>query len=249
MRTHVGQPATGVFAIIAPRREVVVDAERAENLIERARGRRPVPQIPVDTIGSLLVAEVARPGRAADADAYGANRADAAAAHILDGFAEMAAELGSLLAAGLEDDVVVACRRHHRASLGNGQRQRLLAIDVLARPRRQHRRDVMPVVRRRDDDGVDVAAIEQLAKIDKRGAAAIRTRLAFRRIRPMHALDGILAPLPMDIADRNDLHAAIAEKALQVPASHHADADEAEIDTAVGPLPLARLLRGRLLGT
>ncbi len=103
------------------------------------------------------------------------------------------------------------------------------------------------MVRRGDDDGINIAPLQQLAKIDKRRAAAISAGLALGRISAMNALDGILAPLAMDIAHGHDLHAAIAEKSAQMPAPHHADADEAKIDAAVGPLPPPRLLLGAFL--
>src|SRR5262245_14379995 len=113
VRPHVGQAAAGVLAEVAPAREVPVNAERAQLVVELARRRRAVPPLPVHTVRRPLDGQVAGPGRAADADADRAHAADAAAAHVLDGPAEIAVELDALLAAGLEDDVVVARRPHH----------------------------------------------------------------------------------------------------------------------------------------
>src|SRR5205823_4380221 len=109
--------------------------------------------------------QVAGHGGAADADADRLHLADAAVADELAGPAEAAAELAPLLAAGLEDDLVLADRVHDLPPLGDGHGQRLLAIDVLAGPGRQDAGDGVPVVRRGDDDGVDVRAGEQVAEV------------------------------------------------------------------------------------
>src|ERR1019366_4181477 len=106
---------------------------------------------------------------------------------------------------------------------------------------RQDRRDGVPMVRRGDDDGVDVAPRQQLAEIDEGRAAGIGAGLALSGISAMDALDGILAALPMDIADSDDLNVTIAEETTEMSAAHHADADEAEVDTVVRPLALALL--------
>ena len=177
-----------------------------------------------------------RAAAGADADAL-VHSADAAVADVLDGAAEVAVEFGALLAAGLEHDVVVARRLHHRARFGDRQRQRLFAIDVLASASGEDRGDGVPVIRRADDDGVDIAAIQQFAEIDVCGATAIGAGLAFLGVGTMHALDGVLAANAVHVADGDDLRAAVAEEALEMSAIHHADADEAEIDAAVGPRP------------
>src|SRR5438270_501021 len=89
---HVRQGATGIFAIIAPRREVIVDAGRAQDGVEGAGRRGAVPHFPIDAFGSRLGGQVARPGRAADADAHRPHLADPAAAHIFDRPAETTVE-------------------------------------------------------------------------------------------------------------------------------------------------------------
>ena len=62
----------------------------------------------------------------------------------------------AILRAHLEDATVPTCRIHHRSGLANRQRQRLLAINVLAQPARLDRRSHVPVVGRGDRHGVDV---------------------------------------------------------------------------------------------
>ncbi len=87
--------------------------------------------------------------------------ADPAVADQLAGAAE--AMVRPLLAAGLEDDVMLAHRVAHGAALGDRQRQRLLAVDVLAGLARLDHRDRVPVVRRADLDGVDVFPAQDFA--------------------------------------------------------------------------------------
>src|SRR5437763_1260705 len=82
--------------------------ERAEHVVEGPGRRRAVPHFPIDAFRRLLRRQVARPGRGADTHAHRPHPPDAAAPYVLDGLAELAVELGALLAAGLEDDVVVA---------------------------------------------------------------------------------------------------------------------------------------------
>jgi hypothetical protein len=54
----------------------------------------------------------------------------------------------------------------------------------------------------------------------------------------MHPRNGVFPPDAVHIADGDDLHAGDAQEVLQMITAHHADADEAEIDAAVGPMPL-----------
>jgi len=103
------------------------------------------------------------------------------------------------------------------------------------------RGDRVPVIRRGDDDGVDVAPRQQLAEIDERGAAGVGAGLARGGIGAMDARDGVLPANAMHIADGDDLHVLIAKEAVEMPAPHHADADEAEIDAIVGALSAAFL--------
>ena len=63
------------------------------------------------------------------------------------------------IAAGLLGDL------DHGLALGDGQRQRLLAVDVLALAHGVDGDQGVPVVGRGDDDGVDVLAVEQLAEV------------------------------------------------------------------------------------
>src|SRR5206468_4141438 len=102
-----------VFAEITPGGEMIMNARGAQNAAIGSLRRRSVPHVPVHAFRSLLGGQIARFGRRADTDAYRPHAPDASAAHILDGLAKVAVELGSLLAARLKDDVVLARRPHH----------------------------------------------------------------------------------------------------------------------------------------
>ena len=70
-------------------------------------------------------------------------------------------------AAGSRSARCACCSRRldHLAAFGDRQRQRLLAVHVLARLAGVDRHQRVPVVGRGDDDGVDVLAVEQLAVV------------------------------------------------------------------------------------
>src|SRR5262249_58692343 len=105
--------------------------ERPVLVVRLLRGR-PEPRVPVEVPGRFLVGRVADPPGPLILDveaAHGRHRADAA----------LADDLGRLLAerarqpldADLYDALVLAGRLDHRPPLGDAQRQRLLAVDVL----------------------------------------------------------------------------------------------------------------------
>ena len=110
----------------------------------------------------------------ADADGHDLDLAQPAAPDDLGRLAEIAEDVGPLLAAGLEDAVVLPGRVDAPLALGQRQRERLLAVDVLARLHRLDRRDRVPVLGRGDADRVDVLAADQLAEVGVRGAALVR---------------------------------------------------------------------------
>src|SRR5439155_16250008 len=127
--------------------------------------RRAEPQVPRQPRLHLLFRQVARLARAADAHGDGPDLPQPPAAHDLGRLAERAEDVGPLLAAGLEDAAVLAGRVDAGPGLGQRQRERLLAVHVLARLAGQNRRDRVAVLRRGDADGVDVLAAEEFAKV------------------------------------------------------------------------------------
>ena len=119
--------------------------------------------------------------------------ADAAGADQFDGQAEHAAVLGALLAAGLQDLAGVLDRLHHGQRLGDGQRQRLLAVDVLAGLHGLDGDLGVPVVGRGDQDAVEGLVVDQVAVILDLGLEVLEAPLA-------HLLGGALAVPDIDVA-------------------------------------------------
>src|SRR5262249_20270179 len=121
MRSHVRKKAAGVFAIGAKGWEVIVDADGAVIMMECAGRRRTVRHLPIDARWRLFGRHGARPSWSTDSDAHRSHPADASAADIFNRSAEVAAELGTLLAAGLKYDVVVTGSADHGPCFVNGE--------------------------------------------------------------------------------------------------------------------------------
>ena len=83
------------------------------------------------------------------------------------------AKVGSrtVLRTRLNHPVVAARRCNHRAAFFNRVRKRLFHVYVLARLAGQHRRDRVPVVRRRDHDRIHALLLDQVPEIAIRPAA------------------------------------------------------------------------------
>src|ERR1700691_456307 len=129
--------------------------------------------------------------------------------------------VGPLLAAGLKDTLVPADRVAHRAAFGDSQRERLLAVDVLAGARRLDHRNRVPVIGYGDQHGVDVFARQQLTEVFVGRATLVRTGAQFAPVSPLDNLARRLAPaeapfpiagaLAVYVAHRDYLHAFVLE--------------------------------------
>lgn len=103
-------------------------------LVGRTLRRRPQPHVVVEFGRRRAVGHqrFLGPIHARQADAHGFDVADASGPHVLAGAAEFLVPPGALLAAGLDDPVVVAGGFDHGPAFVDGQGQRLLDVDVLA---------------------------------------------------------------------------------------------------------------------
>jgi len=128
--------------------------------------------------------------------------------------------------ARLPDAPVLLNSPHNRLLLGNGARQRFLAVNVLAAPRRFHRNERVPVIRQRQHHRVNVRPRQQLPVIVIRGAIVVPVML-------VDALDHFLQVPPIHVARRNHLTIRLFEKRLRVAAPHPTASDDAH-DNAVG---------------
>ena len=181
--TPVGHLAAGV---LVPPAELVVAVRLVALLaIGDLRGRAE-PEVPVQALGDGRLRERAARRVAADAALDGLDLADAAGADQLDRQAEHAAELGALLAAGLQDAAGVLDHLLDRQRLGDGQRQRLLAVDVLAGLERLDGDLGVPVVGRGDEQAVERLVVDEVAVVLGVGLEVLEPSLA-------HHLGGALA--------------------------------------------------------
>ena len=98
------------------------------------------------------------------------------------------------------DHLAVARRRlDHPASFPDGVRRRLLDVDVLSGLQRPDRRQRMPVIRRGDDDGVDVLVVEHAAHV------LDEVRLEGRDAGELLVVDARRLEVGVDVAQRLDL--------------------------------------------
>ncbi len=203
--------------------------------VERAQRGRAQPQVVVHRRGRRSVGldgDVAHPvlvGPRLDQP----DRAQRAAFHVVDrvGVVRSAA----LLRPHLDDAIVLARDVHHHAALADRQRQGLLDVDVLARLAGHHRRQRVPVVRRADDDRVDVGSVEHAAEVPGH---------QFGRLRevPRHQILDLRALRVIDVTERHDLRAQ-AQRLAQVAGAHAAATDQPHADAAVGAAHLGLRLR------
>ena len=160
VRAPVGHLAAGV--VVPPAELVVAVRLLALLAIGDLRGRAE-PEVPVQALGDRRFRDRAARRVAVDAALDGLDLADAAGADQLDRQAEHAAEIGSLLAAGLQDAAGVLDRLLDRQRLGDGQRQRLLAVDVLAGLEGLDGDLGMPVVGRGDEQAIERLVVDEVA--------------------------------------------------------------------------------------
>ena len=237
-RAPVGHLAAGV---VVPPAELVVAVRLVALLaIGDLRGRAE-PEVPVQPLGDGRFRERAARRVAVEAALDGLDLAEAAGADQLDRQAEQAAEVGALLAAGLQDAAGVLDRLLDRQRLGDGQRQRLLAVDVLAGLERLDGHLRVPVVGRGDEH-----AIEGLVAGRVRGNPSV---LASKSLNPRsHDLRGTLAMGAVHVAAQGEgqlsrFHAgARLVDDLQAAALRAADADDAHDEAIVGRRLLDRTL-------
>jgi hypothetical protein len=128
-----------------------------------------------------------------------------------------------LLAAGLQHRPVLAHRLHQPLAFVDGQRQRLLAIYVLARPHRRQVHQGVPMVRTALDHHVHIVPFHHPPQI-----ARLRRRLAVLG----ELLDRGIRVTFVHIAHRHDL--AEPRGVLGVPAPHPAAADQRDPWTVIG---------------
>ena len=141
------------------------------------------------------------------------------------------------LRAELEHAPVLPDRLPQRPVLLDRQAQRLLAVDVLSGADGGQGKRHVPVVGRGHGDGVDVAAVEEVAEIDERLAALLLVM----------ALDegpGAFALGGLDVAGGHDLGVAEAQEVFQQRRAAPAHANPSHRDAFAGRRPALGAQRG-----
>ena len=111
---------------------MVVHAARAEHRIVRTHRGLAEPALPVEPGFQWFLRQIAPFAGSADADVNRFDCADATAPNELAREAKLTEHTRPLLAAGLKDALVFARRFDAKLRFADRQRERLLAIDVLA---------------------------------------------------------------------------------------------------------------------
>src|SRR5438552_2232881 len=119
--------------------------------------------IPIQSLWNWLLRERAVHRARGQADDYVLKFAKATVADEFAGEPEIA--FAALLAADLKDALVVAHGFHEALAFVDGEGERLLAVNILAGLHREQVYKRVPVVGRARDDGVDVVALHEFAKV------------------------------------------------------------------------------------
>ena len=215
-------------------------------------GRGPSHSVPVEPLRRVGVGREADPGGGHVAGVAGPRRR-----HLADG--PGAHQLGELrvqarrppLRADLDDAVVPPRRLDDPPALAHGHRQRLLDIDVLPRGAGHRRLDRVPVVRRGDDHGVDVLAVEQAAEVldplDRPAEVGLSRGDALAQVLEA-GVDPVVRPVEVglvDVGQGDDLRIGMGAEGVQDLDAAVAHADAAEVHPIIGPDDPARRRRGR----
>ena len=91
----------------------------------------------------------------------------------------------------------------------------------------------MQVVGGRNDDCINVLSLQKLAEINVSRAALIEPTFRSFCIAALHLLVGIVASYSLDITNCHHLNIVLPEESVQVTTTHHADANESEVDAII----------------
>ena len=130
----------------------------------------------------------------------------------------------ALLRARLNDLLGRLDDAHHLGAFFDRVRDRLLDIDVLARLNGVERHHLVPVIRRADQDGVDLAVVEDapvLGRLERGRAGNLR---------------GLEESRLEHVTDRDDFDAGDRLELAHQPARPAAGADDRDADAGVGAL-------------
>jgi hypothetical protein len=125
---------------------------------------------------------------------------------------------GSLLCSDLNNPVISARRINHPASLFDEECQRLLYVNIFARGTRHDGHERVPVIRRRDDYGLQIFVVQELPKISV-GLGGLPA-----------CCDALFESWLIDVAHGGQIHIFLIAKVVNVLAAYETEADEADLD-------------------
>ena len=92
----------------------------------------------------------------------------------------------------------------------------------------------MPVVRRADDDGIQIRSCQHISEITVFSASLILAGLFLIGICLLRQIVGVLHFAGIDVADGDDLDGGHFEKVSQMARGHSASADDTDRNAVVG---------------
>ena len=204
-----------------------MNTPRAEDAAVRHERGRAAPHVPVEAGFHGLFRISVGLGRAAELSFDVVDLADDAVAYEFAGHTELFA--GTLLGAGLQDALIATHGVDEGERLVDVVGERLFTIDVFASIQCSDGDEGVPMVRRGDDDGVDVLALQQLAEVGI-GFTTFEAGIFVLAIAFFDSLFGEFSAVGIDVADGHDLDFFAAQEAAEVTAVHFTHADESECE-------------------
>ncbi len=222
MTAEIGEAAVAEVEPVAPLVGVV------NVFLVRTHRRRPNPQVPVEIGGNRILPLGASFG-SFDANAPDIHLGDFPQRARLDNFdAPPQRFAGAPLVPHLRHHLAAADQLAQRPGLSHAVRQRLLAINILARPDERPAQRRMPMVRRGNQHRIETRRLLQQFPVvficlDVLGAG----------VGPVPFLPGLFDHRRIRIAERHEIDAG-SQQRPHIPASLPAAPDDGEIEFAVG---------------
>ena len=152
----------------------------------------------------------------------------------LHGLPEPVVELAALLAAGLENDVVLLHRIHQQASLVDILCEGFLAINVLPRTSRRQSDDHMHVIGCGNNHGIDVLTGDQIAEIDISIATFEHPVFLARCVALLYLSLRRFPTGLLHIANGHHLNILISQQSIEMATSHGTNANHSDGDALGG---------------
>ena len=164
MRSPIRHTTASIFAVVSPRRIVVVNAARAQRGVISTLGCWTQPSIPIETWFHGLLREITNFGGASDGNLHSGDRANDSISNQLASDTEFFRR--PLHAAGLKNAFVVSHGIDHASGFLDGLAKRFFAVDIFLGFRRIRRHQGMPMIRGCNTDRINVVTLQQFLVIN-----------------------------------------------------------------------------------